>query len=112
MTITSLAPGSTDAGSLALGNGAVSTGPGSVALGQGSTDGDASRVVSVGGVGGERRISNVAPGTSDTDAANIAQLQAVTTTFGATTAGLQGQIDSVNFDLRQARRRSSASRPR
>lgn len=45
----------TGAGGVALGNGATSTGPGSVALDQGSTDGGVAGVVSVGGVGSERR---------------------------------------------------------
>ena len=106
----------TGVGGLALGNGAISTGAGSVALGQGSTDGGASRVVSVGSVGGERRITNVAPGINGTDAVNLSQLQAVTTSFGTTTAGLQnqvtglqGQISQTNFNLNQVRRRANGA---
>ncbi len=97
----------TGAGGLALGNGASSTGTGSVALGQGSTDGGAARVVSVGGVGSERRITNVGPAVNGTDAVNLSQLQTATNSFTATAAGLQGQLNQTNFDLNQVRRRAN-----
>src|SRR6516164_2019367 len=60
----------------ALGNRATVTGTNSTALGANSTDGGQSNVVSVGGVGSERRIINVAPGTAGTDAVNLNQLNA------------------------------------
>jgi autotransporter adhesin len=61
-------------GSVALGYGSSSTGDNSVALGAGSTDGGMANVISVGGVGSERRIINVAPGVNGTDAVNVNQL--------------------------------------
>lgn len=97
----------TGAGGVALGNGATSTGLGSVALGQGSTDGGMAGVVSVGGVGSERRVTNVGPAVNGTDAVNLSQLQAATTAFGTTTAGLQNQLNQTNFDLNQVRRRAN-----
>lgn len=95
------------AGGVALGNGATSSGIGSVALGQGSTDGGATGVVSVGGVGSERRVTNVGPAVNGTDAVNLSQLQAATTAFGTTATGLQNQINRTNFDLNQVRRRAN-----
>jgi trimeric autotransporter adhesin len=64
-------------GAVALGQGATATGTNSVALGAGSTDGGQANVVSVGAVGAERKIVNVAPGTvaaTSTDAINGSQL--------------------------------------
>jgi hypothetical protein len=79
--------------SVALGAGASATGPKSVALGSGSvansstlgsagfnagsaalSAGTASGELSIGGVGSERRITNVAAGYSATDAVNVSQL--------------------------------------
>ncbi len=97
----------TGAGSVAVGNGATSTGAGSVALGQGSTDGGVSGVVSVGGVGSERRITNVGPAINGTDAVNLSQLQTATNSFTTTTNGLQNQINQTNFDLNNVRRRAN-----
>jgi len=65
--------------SVAIGNFATTTGSSSVALGAGSTDGGKNNVVSVGGVGAERQIINVAAGTATTDAVNLGQLNAVET---------------------------------
>nr|WP_255691503.1 YadA-like family protein [Luteimonas sp. XNQY3] len=59
----------------ALGQGASVTAEGAVALGQGSVA-DRADTVSVGSAGNERQIANVAAGTADTDAANVAQLNA------------------------------------
>ncbi len=97
----------TGAGGVALGNGATSTGTSSVAIGQGSTDGGQSRVVSVGGAGSERRITNVAPAVNATDAVNLSQLQTATNSFTTTATGLQNQINQTNFDLNQVRRRAN-----
>ena len=97
----------TGAGGLALGNGATSTGTGSVAIGQNSTDGGVAGVVSVGGVGSERRVTNVAPALNGTDAVNLSQLQAATNSFTTTTTGLQNEINQTNFDLNQVRRRAN-----
>ena len=87
--------------------GATSTGTGSVALGQNSTDGGVAGVVSVGGVGSERRITNVGPAVNGTDAVNLSQLQAATNSFTTTTNGLQNEINQTNFDLNQVRRRAN-----
>ena len=59
---------------MAIGSSAVSTGTNSIALGANSTDGGAANVLSIGTVGGERRITNVATGTATTDAVNFGQL--------------------------------------
>jgi autotransporter adhesin len=60
--------------STAIGYRAVASGVNSVAIGANSTDGGQANVVSVGSPGAERRITNVAPGTSPTDAVNLSQL--------------------------------------
>ncbi|KAB0643441.1 hypothetical protein F7R21_07110 [Burkholderia latens] len=60
-------------GSLALGTGSRANGLNSVAIGLNSVATEANQV-SVGDVGRERRISNVADGTEDTDAVNVNQL--------------------------------------
>jgi autotransporter adhesin len=60
---------------LAIGNDALATGAGSVVLGSGSTDDGRDKVVSVGAVGEERRIVNVATGIDGTDAVNVQQLK-------------------------------------
>lgn len=62
--------------SVALGAGAQATGNRSVALGAFSVA-DQPNTVSVGSSGGERRITNVAPGIAPTDAVNVSQLTAV-----------------------------------
>jgi autotransporter adhesin len=61
------------ANSVAVGNGASATADNSVALGAGSLA-NRDNTVSVGTAGGERQITNVAAGTSDTDAANVGQV--------------------------------------
>lgn len=78
-----------DATSLGFNANAVAVG--SVALGAGSFA-DRANTVSVGSVGSERQIANVAAGTEDTDAVNVAQLNAVR-------AQLQGQLSNVFDDI-------------
>jgi hypothetical protein len=63
--------------SAAIGPNATATAPNAVALGAGSVA-SLANTVSVGAPGGERRITNVAPGISQTDAVNVGQLQSVT----------------------------------
>lgn len=94
--------------SLALGNSSTSTGTNSVALGAGSTDGGVANVVSVGSAGAERRVTNVGPGINGTDAVNLAQLQAQTSTFQTTANGLQSQINGLDYDLSRAKRQANA----
>uniref|UniRef100_UPI0021BDCD24 YadA-like family protein n=1 Tax=Serratia fonticola TaxID=47917 RepID=UPI0021BDCD24 len=62
--------------STAMGNGAVSTASNSVALGANSLA-DRANSVSVGSAGHERQITNVAAGSEDTDAVNVAQLKEI-----------------------------------
>ncbi|MFM0061160.1 YadA-like family protein, partial [Paraburkholderia phytofirmans] len=61
--------------SVAIGGNAQSLAANSVALGSNSVA-DRSNTVSVGSAGNERQITNVAAGTADTDAVNVAQLKA------------------------------------
>ncbi|MEO8141723.1 MAG: YadA-like family protein [Sphingomicrobium sp.] len=63
-------------GSIAFGNGASATALNSVALGAGSTA-TRDNTVSIGAPGGERQLTNVAPGTLGTDGVNVNQLNAV-----------------------------------
>ena len=91
--------------STVVGNGASATGNNAVAVGAGSV---ASRdnAVSVGTAGGERQVTNVAPGTQPTDAVNLGQLQqGMQTTLNQANAytdnkfnQLQTQIDTVHKD--------------
>lgn len=59
--------------SVAIGEGSTATGDNSVAIGSGSTANE-DNTVSVGSEGHERRITNVADGEHDTDAANVRQV--------------------------------------
>ncbi len=61
--------------SMAMGGNARAMAGNAVALGAGSVA-DRANTVSVGSVGKERQITNVAAGTADTDAVNVAQLKA------------------------------------
>lgn len=63
-------------GSVVVGIGASASGLNSVAIGNGSTT-TRDSTVSVGSVGAERTISNVAPGVFDTDAATMGQMRQV-----------------------------------
>ncbi len=87
------------ANSTALGNGANALANNAVAIGAGSVA-DRAGTVSVGSVGSERQVVNVAAGTAATDAANVGQLQAAqagnvqydknvdgTTNYGSATLG-------------------------
>ncbi|AXQ31724.1 adhesin [Solimonas sp. K1W22B-7] len=58
---------------VALGNNAAASGSNSVALGNGSVASQ-DNIVSVGSATQQRRITNLAAGTADTDAVNVAQL--------------------------------------
>lgn len=73
---TYVAPKALGINSTTVGSGAVSTGTNSVALGNNSRDDGRANVESVGTAGGERQITNVAPGTAGTDATNVNQLNA------------------------------------
>ncbi|MER2533949.1 MAG: YadA-like family protein [Rhizobiaceae bacterium] len=103
------------AGSVALGAGATATGDNSVALGAGSiananlgaaaydpagngVAGAAAGEISVGSVGQERRITHVAAGSADTDAANVGQLKALDQKF-TDMAGWSLRYDSAAKDV-------------
>jgi len=102
----------TAANSTALGSNASATAVGGVALGAGAVAdragmngqtevfsgvsvGSTAGAVSVGSAGAERQIANVAGGTQDTDAVNLRQLKAVSSTV-ATVVGGNSYYDTVN----------------
>ncbi|RUL74562.1 YadA family autotransporter adhesin [Dyella choica] len=84
----------TGTNSIALGPNADATGNNSVALGNGSVA-DRDNTVSVGSPGNERQITNVAPGTQRTDAANWGQVQ----------DAVRDEHDWANHEFRQVDRR-------
>jgi trimeric autotransporter adhesin len=89
--------------STALGNTASATGLNSVAIGYASVAGDAD-TVSVGAAGATRRITNVSPGMSATDAVNLSQLNAAGAgSLAAANAYTNTQITAVRFDLGKLR---------
>jgi autotransporter adhesin len=71
----------------------------SVAIGQGSVA-SAPNTVSVGAPGGERRITNVAPGIASSDAATVGQLSSLSAGFQSQIGGLQSQINNNDNRLR------------
>ncbi|AEA63090.1 Putative membrane-anchored cell surface protein [Burkholderia gladioli BSR3] len=79
----------------------VSAGSNSVALGQGSTDGGRSNVVSVGSSTQQRQITNVAAGTEGTDAVNLNQLNALSTSMSQSFSGQQSQLNLLGSQLAQ-----------
>jgi len=71
----------------------------SVALGAGSVA-DQANTVSVGTVGGERRIVNVADGTAPTDAANLSQVQAASAdTLAAANAFTTNAVNTLETEV-------------
>ncbi|WP_158953373.1 YadA-like family protein [Paraburkholderia acidisoli] len=104
----------TGAASLAVGGGAIASGNASTAIGDQAQATGANAVaigansvasrdnsVSVGTVGGERQITNVAAGTAPTDAVNLGQLNGVAN-------GLNGRIDDIDRSARRGIAASSA----
>ncbi|WP_176079647.1 YadA-like family protein [Paraburkholderia tropica] len=89
------------ANAVALGANTQATGANSVALGADSVA-DRDNAVSVGSAGNERQITNVAPGTAGTDAANMNQLNAMAAQgqgyVDQRIAGVQNQISDVRRD--------------
>ena len=83
-------PHATGGNAVALGAGASATGSNSVALGAQSTDAGLANVVSVGGNGLTRTITNVTAGVNATDAANVGQVQAVQVQIAAIVNGQAG----------------------
>ena len=101
-------------GGAAFGDGAVATstsstaiGPNSsaiaanaVAIGSGSTN-TVANTVSVGSVGNERRITNVASGINQTDAVNVGQLQSTVTGVQSQIGNLQNEIGNNQTEARR-----------
>lgn len=77
----------------------VTTGSKSVAIGANSTDGGRSNVVSVGSSTGQRQIIDVAAGTQGTDAVNLNQLSALSSSVSQSMQGQQAQINSLSSSL-------------
>ena len=80
----------TGANAVAIGPMASSTGKNSVALGAGSSDGGLANVVSVGSIGAERRLINLAAGslaTGSTDAVNGGQINTAITSVASALGG-------------------------
>ncbi|RAP59170.1 YadA family autotransporter adhesin [Oleiagrimonas sp. MCCC 1A03011] len=84
--------------STAVGNGATASASNAVALGAGSVA-DRDNTVSVGADGNERQITHVAAGTEDTDAVNVAQLQASTQGTVRYDTTSQNRVDYSNVTL-------------
>ncbi|BDU18772.1 ESPR-type extended signal peptide-containing protein [Dyella sp. GSA-30] len=79
------------------------TGTNSVALGHASVA-DRANTISVGAFGSERQIVNVAAGTADTDAANVAQLKGTAESVadiigGGATVGADGTITAPSYSV-------------
>src|SRR3546814_1006573 len=81
--------------SVALGANSIADADNSVALGANSYA-DRANTVSVGSAGNERQITNVAAGTEDTDAVNLAQLQEVAKTADNTDHFFKASDDPDN----------------
>lgn len=92
--------GSTASGedSATLGNGAQATASNSVAIGAGSVA-DRANTVSVGAEGATRQVTNVAAGTAGTDAANVAQVNAVREGSVGYDTRPDGSVDRGNVTL-------------
>jgi autotransporter adhesin len=78
----------------AIGYRASASGVNSVAIGANSSDGGLANVVSVGTLGNERRITNLAPGQLGTDAVNLNQLNGVVSYATALNSALSIRVDS------------------
>ncbi|CAG4885984.1 YadA-like family protein [Paraburkholderia saeva] len=84
---------------LALGASSSVTQAGSVALGANSVA-DRANVVSIGSSTAQRQLVNMAAGTSDTDAVNVAQLKGVTTAMGGgATVNTDGTIHNPTYTV-------------
>ncbi len=98
------------AGSLALGTLASASGTNSVAIGAGSSDGGQANVVSVGAVGAERRITNVANAVNGTDAVNLGQATALASgALVQANSYTDTRIGALNYDLTRKIDQSAAS---
>ncbi len=80
---------------VALGQGSSATNNNAVALGSGSVTTE-DNTVSVGSVGSERRITNTAAGTADTDAANMGQLRALGANAFSNSSAIAGNTRRID----------------
>ena len=87
-----------------IGARSTATAANSVALGYGSVANQAN-TVSVGSVGGERKIVNVAAGVAATDAVNVSQLTSATAAINSSILGLQGDVATLYDQNRRQDRR-------
>lgn len=89
----------------AIGYAAQSSGVNSVALGANSNDGGQANVVSVGSSTQTRRITNVGPATSITDAVNLGQLNnSMNQAIASAQSYTDAKVNQLGFDLAQVRR--------
>jgi len=88
----------TGAASMALGNGASVTADNSVAIGAGSVAGRGN-AFSVGDAGAERTVINMAAGSADTDAVNVAQLRQAQASGTQYATAPDGTPDYANLSL-------------
>jgi autotransporter adhesin len=105
-----IGPGANASGanSVAVGNGASAAADNSVALGAGSIA-NRDNTVSVGSVGSDRQITNVAAGTSDTDAANVGQLNTgVQQAENWASSYTDQRFGALNSELQQVSNRANA----
>jgi autotransporter adhesin len=85
--------------SVAIGGAALASAANSVALGSNSTA-DRANAVSVGAAGAERQIINVAAGSVDSDAVNLAQMKAAIASLGAGPGSPNAVVyDSATHDM-------------
>lgn len=113
---TAVGDNSTASGNLAVavGNNAQATASNSVALGNGSQTGDRANTVSVGAAGQERQVTNVADGTTPTDAVNVRQLNNAIAAIPGLAGGasqadldkLSGRVSTLEGAISQLRRQA------
>lgn len=95
------------AGSVAI-NGGVAVGENSIAMGTGSVANEAN-TVSVGDEGFERRIVNVADGTSQTDAVNVRQLEAAIAAMPTfDTTQIESRVDQLDSKIKRVEKTASS----
>ncbi|MEH6422581.1 YadA family autotransporter adhesin, partial [Pseudomonas sp. CGJS7] len=92
----SIAAGATNA--VAVGESASATASGAVALGQGAVA-DRANTVSVGNANQKRQITNVANGTQDNDAVNVAQLKASQNGTVRYDTNVDGSVNNTQITL-------------
>lgn len=95
--------------SIAVGSTASSTADNAVALGAGSIA-DRNNTVSVGSTDNQRQITNLAAGTEDTDAVNVAQLKSITNTVSTVNADIN-ELDNGTDGMFQVNNTSVKAKP-